>query len=548
MIVSETAKKREWTGALRGPKNLLVITAVLALGLSARAEFAFQNIYTDHMVLQRGKPVPVRGVADPGAKVSVDFDGHVVTATAGTNGQWRADLPAMDVVSVGKELTAVCGTNCIVCADVLVGDVWLCAGQSNMAFTFGRGIHDGKTLMAESERWPNIRVVRIANTRAILPSDYHVELTPWTVATPKTLSGMTACGYLFVRELHVETGVPMGVIQNAWSGQAIEPFISREGYDMVPELKVGQIHIGRRIKDVSSKVGSADYDWVAREMVKWAKKYEEWRSVGKRYPFLPMLDYRTGGGNEALFHNAMFEPIVTFPIAGAIWYQGESNGSAGMDYYHKLRGLVGGWRAKWGYDFPFYLVQLAAYKGYSDNPEGGEGWCATREAMRLFAQDCPKCGMAVAIDIGNETDIHPKDKLDVAKRLARWALRDVYGKNIVPCGPLYRDFAKEKGALRVRFDHVGSGLATAEKDPTGSALPPVFTNRREVRGFAIAGADKKWFWAKAVIDGKDVVVSSPDVPDPVAVRYAYRMNPMGHADLYNREGLPAAPFRTDDWR
>jgi sialate O-acetylesterase len=253
-------------------------------------------------------------------------------------------------------------------------------------------------------------------------------------------------------------------------------------------------------------------------------------------------------GHWTTQHNAMIEPIVDFPIAGAVWYQGCSNGNEGMSYARKLEALIGGWRAKWGYDFPFYIVQLASFQAKTSDPAGGNGYARIRNAMRIASQTIPKTGLVVAIDIGNDRDIHPKNKYDVGCRLARWALRDVYGeKDLVVSGPLFRELRIEGSRARVSFDHVGSGLMAGEKGPDTPGVAPTPTPDGKLRGFAIAGADKVWHWADAVIDGSDVVVSSKEVAAPVAVRYAHRANPMGDCNLYNREGLPASPFRTDSW-
>ena len=244
-------------------------------------------------------------------------------------------------------------------------------------------------------------------------------------------------------------------------------------------------------------------------------------------------------------YNAMIAPITRFPIRGCIWYQGESNANAGegVEYFHKMRALIQGWRSAWKQEFPFYFVQLSSFGKVEEKPEGEFTWSSVRE-MQSRALELPKTGMAVTIDIGDSANIHPGNKLDVGKRLALWALKNEYGqRNLCPSGPLYRDMRKEKGGIRIRFHYAQSGLMVGEK----KGIAPV----REVPGgrlkqFAIAGADRKWYWADARIEGSDVFVSSPHVPDPVAVRYAFRKNPQG-ANLYNREGLPASPFRTDSW-
>ena len=239
-------------------------------------------------------------------------------------------------------------------------------------------------------------------------------------------------------------------------------------------------------------------------------------------------------------------PMGRYQVKGAVWYQGCSNGGEGDSYYFKMKALIEGWRALWGYDFPFYFVQLANYTAVTDDPAGGSGWARLREAQRR-ALSIPGTGMAVAIDIGEAGDIHPKNKQDVGRRLALWALAKTYGRDgVVYTGPLFKGIEVEEGRIRVSFEDfsIGTGLMAGVKD--GRSQPADDPDGR-LKGFAIAGEDKAWHWADAAIDGDTVVVSSPDVPQPVAVRYAFRANPAGNANLYNRDGLPASPFRSDSW-
>jgi len=246
-------------------------------------------------------------------------------------------------------------------------------------------------------------------------------------------------------------------------------------------------------------------------------------------------------------YHAMVSPIVSFPIKGALWYQGESNGSEGESYYHKMHALVGGWRKAWNQgDFPFYYVQLASFQSPVENPAGGDGWSRLREAQTR-AMDITNSGMAVILDtvpLKEAGDIHPKNKYDVGMRLARWALnRDYAQKDVTVSGPIFKDMKVEGDKVRLSFDHAGTGLMAAAKE---GRAPAAEVAGGKLKRFAIAGADRKWVWAEAAIDGQGVLVSAPEVKEPVAVRYAFSMNPDG-ANLYNREGLPAAPFRTDAW-
>ena len=510
--------------------NRTMMMAVFAVAASAAmADVKLMGIFSNDMVLQRGKPIPVRGTAEPGEEVTVEYAGKSAKATAGADGRFRAVLPPLEIEKEGKELV-VSGKNKIVLKNVVVGDVWLVSGQSNSEMSFSWGILNGKEEMAKAKDYPNIRAIKFHHQTSPFPmKNSPCNSGPWKVATEKTLPGITAEGYFMARELNAKTGIPIGILDDNWSGCRIEPFVCVEGMRLVPELKGDVAALENHQAAVTR--------WCEKVV---ARKTDPAAEAGP----MPGMPGWTGQ------HNAMIEPIVDFPICGATWYQGCSNGGEGMSYAKKLEALIGGWRAKWGYDFPFYIVQLASFTAKTTDPAGGNGYAKIRNAMRIAAQTIPKTGLAVAIDIGNATDIHPKNKYDVGYRLSLWARRDVYGeKNLVVSGPLYKSMKVEDGKIRISFEHVGSGLMAAEKGPDtpGVAPTPLDPLEGKLKGFAVAGADKRWYWANAEIDGTDVVVSADEVSAPVAVRYAFRANPMGDCNLYNKEGLPASPFRTDDW-
>ena len=509
--------------------NKMMTAAVFAFAATAAtADVKLAGIFTDNMVLQRGKPVPVWGQAEPGEEVTVEYNGQKASAKACGDGCFRVVLPALDVEKTGKDLV-VSGKNRVVLSNVVVGDVWLVSGQSNSEMSFSWGILNGKEEMAKAKDYPNIRAIKFNHVVAPFPvKGKTCNNGPWKVATEKTLPGITAEGYFMARELNAKTGIPIGILDDNWSGCRIEPFICEEGVNLVPELKP---ECERMLKSREA-------------LVFWCGKVAALKESGDFTKAGPMPEF-SGWARQ---YNAMIAPIVDFPICGATWYQGCSNGGEGMSYAKKLEALVGGWRAKWGYDFPFYIVQLASYTAKTTDPAGGNGYAKIRNAMRIAAQTIPNCGLAVAIDIGNAKDIHPKNKYDVGYRLSLWARRDVYGeKDLVVSGPLFKELKIEGDKARVVFDHVGSGLFAGEKGPDTPGERPTATPDGKLRGFAVAGEDKKWYWAEAVIDGNDVVVSAKEVPAPVAVRYAFRANPMGDCNLYNKEGLPASPFRTDAW-
>ena len=252
---------------------------------------------------------------------------------------------------------------------------------------------------------------------------------------------------------------------------------------------------------------------------------------------------KVGRTSPSAIYNAMVHPLAPFAMRGAIWYQGEANGSEGESYYHKTRALVNGWRELFNPDLAFYWVQLANFRQPTDSAEGGDGWSRIREAQRK-ALNIKHTGMAVITDIGEAGDIHPRNKQDVGWRLSQWALHQTYGKqDLVPCGPLYKSLKVEGNSIRISFDHVGNGLIVGAK---AGLEPTQVVADGKLQRFAIAASDKTWHWAEATIDGGDVIVKSGEVAEPMAVRYAYSMNPTG-ANLYNQEGIPASPFRTDDW-
>ena len=507
-------------------KTAALMLAAATATAAALADVEVHGIFSDNMVLQRGRPIPVRGTASPGEQVTVKYAGREASGKASDKGLFKVVLPPLDVERRGMELV-VSGSNAIVFTNVVVGDVWLVSGQSNAEMAFGWGILNGDAEMAKARDYPNIRQIKFLHCTSPFPvKDRPSTKGGWKVATEKTLRGITAEGYFMAREINAKTGIPIGILDNNWGGCAIEPYICDEGLKAVPGLK--NVYDDLLVK--------------RRKIFEWCRKVAalEYGECGNAGPVEDVPWTRQ--------HNAMVEPIVDFPICGATWYQGCTNGHEGRPYVDKLKALAAGWRAKWGYDFPFYIVQLASYTTKTTDPEGGNGYAKIRNAQRIAAQSIPGAGLAVAIDIGNARDIHPKNKYDVGYRLSLWALRDVYGmKDLVVSGPLFKKLEIEGGKARIVFDYVGSGLMAGEKAPDSPGVMPTPTPDGRLRGFAVAGADRKWFWADAVIDGEDVVVSAKEVPVPAAVRYAHRANPMGDCNLYNKDGLPASPFRTDEW-
>ncbi len=482
-----------------------LVALVIALVASAcptnwaRADVELASIFGDSMVLQCDMPTPVWGWAKPSESVKVEFGDQVKSTAADSEGRWMVKLDAQSANAKGRKLT-VTGENKITLNDVLVGEVWICSGQSNMEWSLSRSLNAKQEV--ENANHP---LIRLFNVPGHTTSPITKDKCPgeWKTCSPGTVGGFSAVGYFFGRRLQKELkDVPVGLVGSNWGGTRIEPWISLDGFRSVPELKSMADEVAARTADSKVKHGQP----------------------------------------SAIF-NAMVHPLAPFAMRGGIWYQGESNGNEGESYYHKKHALVKGWRKLFNPDLAFYWVQLADFRAPTDDPQGGDGWAKLREAQRN-ALDIRHTGMAVITDIGEEKDIHPRNKQDVGWRLAQWALHQTYGKkDLVPAGPLYSGHKVDDDSIRLQFDHVGSGLIVGKKD---GLKPTTAVANGVLQRFAIAGADKKWHWANAVIDGDEVVVKSSEVAKPVAVRYGYTMNPKG-ANLYNREGIPASPFRTDDW-
>ena len=530
-------KKQPFANHRPGLPAILLASAAFS-ALPATADVRLPKIFTDNMMLQRDLPVHVWGWADAGEAVTVSLAGKSATAKTGPNGQWTAELPAMKS-GENLELT-VKGKNSLTLKNVLLGDIWVCSGQSNMEMGLNGCLGFQDDLNAAD--LPKIRRIKINHEQAGMPQPDAPTATPWQVCSPKMDAGITAVGFYFAREVFQKTGVPIGIVDDNWGGTPIEPWVAIEGIGLIPELKP-QFDA---CQDALRNYRTNQLPKGLTDMEAWIAQTRKELAANQPTGMPPALPVPPVGGWSGMY-NSMVAPFAHFPIKGALWYQGESNGGEGDTYYDKMRALIGGWRKVWGQgDFPFYYVQLAAFQTPVDDPAGGNGWAKLREAQRKTLT-YPNTGMAVIIDtvpIAQKDDIHPKNKYDVGMRLARWALNRDYGmKQVEVSGPLFKALKIEGDKARIAFDHVGTGLMVGKKEGRN---PAVETPGAKLARFSIAGADKKWFAADAVIVNNTITLTSPEVKVPVAVRYAFQMNPDG-ANLYNREGLPASPFRTDDW-
>lgn len=502
--------------------GLLLVLLWLSAVTAGYADVRLARIFGDHMVLQRGKPVPVWGTADRGEQVTVEFRGQKVSTVADRTGSWRVVLKPMG--AGGPYTMTVRGNNMITLQDVLVGEVWICSGQSNMEWPLFLA-RDGEREVAAANH-PQIRLFMVPKAVSDVPLD-DLSGGQWVVCSPETARNFSAVGYFFARELNRELGVPIGMIQSAWGGTPAESWTSLPTLESNPLL--------RPIVESWERSVQA-YPQAARgylqQMEQWEVNAARARAEGRPEPPRPNRPTppRSNPWKPAGLFNAMIAPIVPYAMQGVIWYQGESNAGRAYEYRTLFPAMIQDWRRAWRQgDFPFLFVQLANFMAVRPEP-GESAWAELREAQTMTLA-LPKTGMTVAIDIGAADDIHPRNKQDVGRRLALNALAIAYGKKVVYSGPIYTRMKREGSTIRLFFKHTDGGLMTPNGEP--------------LKGFAIAGADRRFVWAEARIDGDTVVVSSPQVSDPVAVRYAWADNPI--CNLYNKAGLPASPFRTDDW-
>lgn len=650
--------------------KLLPLLMLLFAGVVVRAEVRVPSIIGDNMVLQQGMKVRLWGTANAGEHVTVTFAQKSVNAVADAQGRWEVWLGPLS--AGGPAELIVKGDNVLTIKNVLVGEVWICSGQSNMEWRVSNTFNSDETLAQAN--YPQIRLFTVAHRTATSPlADVEGR---WVVTTPAEAAQFSAVGYFFGREIYQRLKVPVGLINTSWGGTPAEAWTSRDALSSTPALKpildkyesslqslpqtkeayartLAQWEEKNLYLDPGNKgeaLGYADpatstSGWEKMDLPQqlesaglqidgavWFRKSvtlpESWTgkdlvlnlpalddfdttyfnggkvgSIGKETPnsymtprkyvvpaalvrsgvnvvavrvfdhageggfgrgemslgpkgeaqpisLLGAWDYKVelalepkrvdwgsrpeavGAGNQnspSVLYNAMIAPLVPFAIRGAIWYQGESNAGRAYQYRTLFPAMIRNWRAAWGQQFPFYFVQLANWRPRKPEPSESD-WAELREAQLLTLRE-PHTGMAVIIDVGDGDDLHPRNKLDVGRRLAAWALSATYAQyDVTPSGPLFDRFNIAGDKVRIKFKHA-AGLKSNDGGP--------------VRGFAIAGADRKFVWADARIEGDAVVVSSPRVKKPVAVRYGWADNPS--VNLYNKAGLPASPFRTDDW-
>ena len=479
----------------------IAVFALIAAASSARGDVKLPSLIDDHMVVQMGREIPFWGWAEPSEEISVTMTSNdkdsgenqkpeTATTVTAADGRWLVKLPARN--KPGSVEVTITGKNTLMLTDVLVGDVWLCSGQSNMEWPVSASLNHQEEV-AEA-KYPSIRFFKVERSTARVPQDNNAG--QWVECSPETIGGMSAVGYFFGRELHQRLKRPIGLVQAAHGGAICEAWTSHSALKQDEDFS----KILERAERASSDPNQAN-----------------------------------NPNRASVLFNGMIAPIQMFSIKGAIWYQGESNVTRAYQYRKLFPLMITDWRRGWGQgDFPFLYVQLANYvsdKSKPDHPVEPEesAWAELREAQAK-ALSLPRTGMVVTIDLGEPRDIHPKNKQDVGHRLALSALKVAYGQDLVASGPEFKSEKVIGSQVELEFQNVGEGLVSRGE---------------ELKGFAVAGADKKFVWAQGRINGNKIIVSSAEVSAPVAVRYSWGDNPGGN--LFNRAGLPASPFRTDQW-
>lgn len=585
--------------------GLTLFTIILiSLGLPLAANIKLPALVSDGMVLQRSVQIPIWGWAKPSEKITIHFNKKEYTTTTGSNGEWSVKMDALE--AGGPYTMKLKGENKITIQDIMIGDVWVCSGQSNMGVRMS-GIHNKYPQDIVASHYPYIRQFVIEKEVGFTPQN-NIRPNTWIAAEPATIFGFGAVGFYFAREIYNKYKVPIGLINSSWGGTRIEAWISAEGLKNFPVLESrrkdlsGRLWIrkeiavphqdkdltidfsysanmdsvffnGKMIGKINEKlktnrfvvpaallkerdnmlainvIKTSDIDWTetgivyGKEMITVTEDskviaqpgdwfYQTALNSAKADPF-PYARISFVQDEPAVLYNAMIAPLVNSAIKGVLWYQGESNVGKDESYRELFPEMIKDWRNKWQMgDFPFLYVQLANFYDPITEP-GKSEWAALREAQRVALSE-PNTGMAVIHDIGDAKDVHPTNKRDVGIRLSLAARKITYGDaKIEYSGPDYKSMRIEGNKIILSFNHIGSGL--------------VAKGNTELKHFAIAGADRKYVWANAIIENNEVIVWSDQIATPIAVRYAWADNPEG-CNLYNREGLPATSFRTDDWK
>jgi sialate O-acetylesterase len=493
-----------------------VAISILALlagaGVAARAELKPNSLFSDGAVLQQGVAVPVWGAGKDGERVTVKIQDQTAATTV-KDGRWLVRLKPLQ--AGGPFTMTITGDNTITISNLLVGEVWLCSGQSNMAFPLSRAANAAEATPTAGDS--QLRLFTVRNRATDAPETDAAG--SWKESTPDTAAGFSAVAWFFGRDLRRALKVPVGLIHSSVGGTPAEAWTARATLEGDAELRQILERHAQQVKDYDPAAAAAQHK---QALEKHKQAVAQAEAAGKKAPQAPRApaDPSRSSSRPSGLYNGMIAPLEPYAIAGAIWYQGEANSGRAAQYQKLFPAMIQNWRQAWGQgDFPFLFVQIAPHQGMT--PE-------IREAQLLSWQKVPRTAMAVITDVGNETDIHPTQKEPVGDRLALAARAIAYGEKVEYSGPVYSSMKVEGDRAVLSFTHIGGGLIAKEGD---------------LKGFTIAGADGSFVAAKAVIEGDKVVVSSPSVPKPAAVRYGWAKTP--EVNLFNKEGLPATPFRSD---
>lgn len=496
----------------------LALSLLAACPAALRADVTLPEVIGSHMVLQRDQKLPIWGWAAPGESVTVALGDNKATSKANAQGQWRVDLKPMK--AGGPVEMTIKGENEIKLTNILIGEVWIGSGQSNMQWSVQASANAQEEISAATQ--PKIRLFSVPLVPSGTPAT-HINAS-WVECSPATVPNFSAVLYYFGRDLQGALDVPVGLINTSWGGTRIEPWIPPVGFASQDGLENELTTIRAQQAAFSTAIKSR-----LPEIKSWVAAAEKAAAAGEQLPEPPQMPAHplNSNGQPTGLYNGMIHPLVPFAIRGAIWYQGESNRGQGMHYHTLMKGLIQGWRDVWNQgEFPFLYVQLAPYRYGAPETALPEIWEAQTATLAF-----PNTGMAVTTDIGNTGDIHPTNKQDVGKRLALWALAKTYGKDVVYSGPLYESMTVDLDQAQLKFKFTGDGLVSRDGQP--------------LTWFSIAGEDKKFVPATATISGDTVIVRSDKVNNPVAVRFGW--HELAEPNLSNKNGLPASPFRTDTW-
>ena len=548
---------------------LLALLLTPLLATTSQAKVRLPALFTDNLILQRDTAIPVWGWADAGEQATVTFGGQTRTARADANGKWMVRLNPLPASSKGRQLAVSGKDSSIKVNGVLVGEVWLASGQSNMDFPL-HAAHNAAEVLPKAQD-AQLRFFRVTKKTASEPqTDCKGK---WEVSAPDLARKFSAVAFFFAQEIRRTQKCPVGIIQGAWGGTDIETWISLAGLKQSPALTNPLSRWDKTLAEYAKIQADpkpvADYEkdlksWMAKVQPAYIAAVKQWnadkaagRKVGpKPRPERPepsnpdpmgMPSPSRRPSTPTVNFNGMIAPLVPYAMRGVIWYQGESNSLRGLEYRDLFPRLIEDWRRQWqaaggtAGEFPFLFVQLPGYR-VDETPvaEIGKPWLREAQLMTLKV---PRTGMAITIDVGDPENAHPTDKLDVGLRLSLAARKLVYGEKLVASGPLFMKMQIQGDKVRVQFTETGSGLTIGQQPWCAKGVTPF--PKDKLIGFFLAGEDRKWVEAEAAIDGGSVVLSSAQVPKPVAVRYGWANSP--RCNLYNKEGLPASPFRTDDW-